>query len=267
MTPEQMAALGVSEDLQKEPMFKDVPDVPTLFKVARDNKAALGNAIRVPGPEAAEKDRTEFNEKLKKHAPNLLEVPADPVKREEHLLGLLTPKEITEYAPPEKHGLGDAAIDALRLEAKEEGLTKRQFQARVERAVKQAKQAAETEAGMVTTLKKELGAAFEDRLLAAAAAAEKLGASPEEVAAIKEGKVPVQTAKLFLNAAKSLGTEPGDLSLSSGGKGGTLTPNEIQARMGEIYSNPAFKDKAHPQHAGLVEKLYEYNKILYPEEK
>lgn len=267
MTPEEMEKFNVPSELRGEAMFKDIPDLPTLFKVARDTKAALGNAIRVPGPEAADKDRAEFHEKLKKHAPTLIEIPKEEDKREAALLSHLgLPAEPKGYAPPQEHGLPNDVIERLQMEAKEEGLTKRQFEARVLRTKSNIEKEQKAHAEGIAALKKDLGPAFEDRLSLAAAVAQKHGATDAEVKAIKEGRAPVQSIRTFLAVAKTLGSEPGDLGDFSGGGTKTITPAEARSRIQEIYTNPAFQDKAHPQYRDLQEKLLYYNRILYPEE-
>lgn len=267
MTPEEMEKLNVPADLRGEPMFKDIPDIPTLFKVARDSKTMLGNSIRVPGPEAAEKDRAEFHEKLKKHAPTLIEIPKEDDKKEAALLGYLgLPQDAKGYTPPENHGLPGNVIESLQTDAKEEGLTKRQFEARVLRAKAGFEREVKAHAEGLASLKKDLGPAFEDRLALAASVAQKHGATDAEVQAIKEGKAPVQAIRTYLAVAKSIGSEPGDLGGHEGTGTKTITPAEARARVQEIYGNPAFVDKAHPQYRDLQEKLLNYNRIIYPEE-
>jgi len=61
------------EDLRGEAMFKDIPDVPTLAKVARDLKAYQGRSIQVPADDADEKARDEFKAKLLGIAPSIAE--------------------------------------------------------------------------------------------------------------------------------------------------------------------------------------------------
>jgi hypothetical protein len=268
MTAEEMTKLGIPAEYHGEQIFKDAPDLPTVFKVASDLNKYKGSSIRIPGPEAAESDRKEFTEKLKKHAPNLVALPEKAEDREPALLDYLgVPKEAKEYAPPVDHGLSKEVIEALQVEAAEAKLTKGQFARRVEQAKKGAADRSAAEKAQMDALKKDLGQAFEDRLITAAAAAKNLGLPEAQVQAIKEGKVPAETVKLFINAAKALGTEPGDLGARDGGGPKRLTPDEIQTRIGEIYKNPAFMDKSHPQNRALIEKLVEYQGILNPEDK
>lgn len=268
MTPEQMKAFGIPDEFHGEQIFKEAPDLPTVFKITRDLNTYKGSAIRVPGPEASEADRKEFTEKLKRHAPTLVALPEKEEEREAALLERLgIPKEAKEYAPPADHGLPEPVIEALRAEAKEEGLTKRQFEKRVARAKAENEKRTKAEGEQQKALKAELGAAFEDRLLLAASAAKKLGLTDAEVEAIKTGKAPVATVRTYLNAAKALGGESGDLGGVEGGTPKRLTPEEMRSRVQEIYRNPAFMDKSHPQHKDLMDRLTEYNRALYPEEK
>jgi len=57
------------EELRAEPMFKDVPDVATLAKVARDLKAYQGRSLALPADDADEAARKEFEAKLVEKAP------------------------------------------------------------------------------------------------------------------------------------------------------------------------------------------------------
>jgi hypothetical protein len=264
MTPEQMKALNIPEEYHTERIFLDAPDLPTVFKVARDLNTYKGNSIRVPGPEAAEAEKKEFADKLKKHAPSLVEIPTEEDKREAALLERLgVPKEEKEYAATD---LPEDVLTRLRKEAKEEGLTKRQFEKRVAREKATIEGRTKSEGEALAALKKELGNSFEEHLTSAAAAAKRLGATPEEVEAIRTGKVPVATAKQYLNAAKALGTEPGDLGSVTASGPARVTREEAQNRINEIYKNPDFLNKSAPGHKDLVEKLYSYNEIIHPDE-
>lgn len=268
MTPEQMAALNIPAEYHREQIFVEAPDLATVFKVARDLNAYKGASIRVPGPEASAAEKQEFAAKLTKHAPSLIALPEKEEEREAALLERLgVPKEAKEYAPPAEHGLPEAVLDALRAEAKEEGLTKKQFERRVERAKLAHAEVTRKETEAMAALKKDLGPAFEESLLQAAAVAKKLGRSDEEVQAIKAGRVPVETAKTFLAAAKALGESSGDLGGIEGAGGPKrLTREEVTSRIQEIYRNPAFLQKGHPQYRDLQAKLLDYNRMLYPEE-
>jgi hypothetical protein len=269
MTPEEMEKLGVPADLRGEALFKDVPDIPTLFKVARDNHVAARTSIRVPGPEAGDKDKSEFEAKLKAAAPHLIAIPKEDDKREAYLLEQIgVPKEAKEYEPPKEHGLPEATLERLRAEAKAEGLTKKQFERRVEREKAAFTQTENARKEALAGIKKEYGAAFEERLALAAAAAKKNGEDDSTVTAIMKGEAPVGTIKSYLNFAKALGSTPGDLGGSNHpGTGGALTVSEAQARVAEIYKNPAFMQKGHPEYKALQDKLLEYNRIIYPPEK
>jgi hypothetical protein len=59
------------EELRAEPMFKDVPDVATLAKVARDLKAYQGRSLALPADDADEAARKEFEARLAEKAPSL----------------------------------------------------------------------------------------------------------------------------------------------------------------------------------------------------
>jgi hypothetical protein len=252
--------LGVPEEIAKEPMFKDVADVPSLFKVARDLNGIRGSSIRVPGPEASEADRAEFADKLKKHAPTLVDVPKGD-NREEVIFktaGLVPEK----YEAPTEHGLPQPMLDALQAQAKKEGLTSGQFKRRLESvkaeytATTQAMQAAQT------ALKSEYGAAYETKLTAAASAAKAQNMDPAIVEAIRTGTASPVVIKAFAVVAEA--TASGSGGLGDGPEGGprSLTPAEINQRINECRRNPAWLDGTDPGHKALVQQVYEYNKQL-----
>lgn len=265
MKPEEMERLGVPAELRSEQVFLDAPDVPTVFKIARDNMVAARSGIRVPGPEAGEKDRAEFTAKLKVAAPHLVEIPKEDDKREAALLDYLgVPKEAKEYAPPKDHGLDEERIARLQAEAKAEGLTKRQFERRVEREKAAFMQEQTARKEQIGKLRAEYGNAFEERLALAAATAKKNGEDDEVVSAIMKGEAPMGVIKSYLNFAKALGASAGDLGgIENPGTRGVLTPAEIDSRISEIYRNPAFMNKSHPEYRSLQDKLLEYNRMKY----
>jgi hypothetical protein len=268
MKPEDMEKLGVPADLRGEQVFLDAPDVGTVFKIARDNMVTARTSIRVPGPEAGEKDKADFYAKLKAAAPKLIEIPEEPEKREAYFLEHLgLPKEAKEYEPPKEHGLPEARLEQIRAEAKAEGLTKKQFERRVQREMAEFQKSEGARKEAFGKLKTDLGPAFEERLTLAAAVAQKNGEAPETVEAIRRGEAPVGTIKSYLGFAKALGSEPGEFGTLKIEPGGKLTKSEAESRVAEIYKNPNFMKKDSPEYKGLQEKLLEYNRIIYPPEK
>lgn len=270
MTPEDLAKLGVPEDLRSEPMLKDIPDVATLVKVARDSKSALGSSIRVPGPEAKPEDRKEFLSKLQKAAPELLFVPEDDKARAEVEGSIWSklgrPADAKGYEAPKDVELPGEVLDALRVEAAEEGLTKRQFEARAKKAAEAIDKVTQARRENQAVLKRELGSAYDERIAGAAAAAEKLGFPAGLVSDIRAGHVDAKTFAALSAIAKGFG-EKGELGNQGGGSNGRLTPVEAEQRMAEIRARPEYFDASmNPGlHKQLRAKMDEYAAMAYQE--
>jgi hypothetical protein len=244
------------EDLRGEAMFKDIPDVPTLAKVARDSKAALGGSIRPPGPEAGPEARKEFIAKLQKHAPELVLVPEDDKARaevEESILGRFgVSKDAQRYAAPKDVEIPEQHLAALRAEAVEEGWTKRTFEARAKRVAAALDQATKAQAETRAALKRELGAAYDERIDAVAASVAKLGFPEELVKAVRAGTVDLGTFKALSAVAKGFG-EAREVAGQGAGASGRLTPAEAKLQRAELRARKEFWDRS--VNPGLTDQL------------
>lgn len=265
---------ALPEDLRNSEAIKDFKGVDGLVKSYVEAKSFLGNAIRIPGPDAPAEDLAAFREKLKKAIPDLVELPADPTKFAE-VEGMIferlgRPKEAKAYPT-----LKDSKIEiidgvqvdeeSLRATAIKLGFTKKQYLDFAREVVAERAQAVKLNTEARQALKKELGEAFDDRLSAAAMAAKKLGASEDVVKALRNGNVPSEQAKLWIGVAKALGTEGAELGAQGGSGDGKMTPAEARAQIDELYRNPAMQDARSPIHADLVKKLHQLTAIGYPE--
>jgi hypothetical protein len=239
---------ALPEDLRAHATLKDVKDVPGLAKAFIDTKALVGGSIRPPGPDAAPEAHREFAQKLEKLAPGVVYLPEDEKQRaqvEDSLYARLgRPKEAKDYAPPAGLELPPAAMDALRVEAHEEGLTKRQFEARVKRVATLHAAAQKAERDNQAALRKELGAAYDERIAAAAATAEKLGFPKGLVATLKAGTVDLESYRAVAGVTKAIGGEPRQVAGQGGGGGGTLTPDEARLQLAEIRQRPEYWDRS-----------------------
>lgn len=246
---------ALPEDLRGEAMFKDIPDVATLAKVARDAKSALGASIRIPGPDAGDEARADFRAKLLKADPDLVQIPKDPEalgKLEGELFERFgRPKDAKEYALPTGVEIQDEVLEALRKEAAEEGLTKKQFAARAKRYADGVGKATQAEKDELALLKKELGEAFDERTAAARAIAEKLGVPKEALASM-----PARQLRVWANAAKAIGGDPRHLAtqLQPSTK---LTPSEQMARANEIRTRLLKEKMDNSTRSALITQLVE----------
>jgi hypothetical protein len=235
---------ALPEEQRGAAYLQDVKDLPTLVKNYGEALAYRGNSVRIPGPDAAPEARKEFVEKLQAKVPDLVLVAdgdddAAKAAREALWQRLGRPKEAKEYAAPEGVELSESALEALRAEASEEGLTKGQFQARAKRAAAALEAATRAVAAEQAELKRELGPAYQDRMAGAAEAARKLGADADEVKAIEAGQAPAAYVRRMLAAAKALGGSR-DVADQGGGARTTITPAEAAAQRAEIMSRKEF---------------------------
>lgn len=260
---------GWPAELVSDASLKDVNDVQTLAKNFISTKALVGGSIRIPGADAAPEARKEFVTKLQEKVPELVLIQdgddeAAKAARDAAFARLGRPKEAKEYVPAKDVELPEAALEQLRKEAQEEGLTKSQFAARAKRIAEGlgAAQLAQKEA--TAALKKELGAAFDERTAAAAAQASKLGFPAALVADLKNGAVDVATFKAFDAIAKGFGGTRQVAEQDGGAGGGKLTPAEAKAQRAEIMARPEYFNPKPAQmgvHQQLIAKVRELNEL------
>ena len=258
---------GLPAEIAAAPALKDVKDVAGLAQAFVDTKALVGASIHPPGPDAGPEARKEFVAKLQAAAPELVLFPEDPAALAEVEASIWArlgkPKEAKEYAAPKDVELPEAALDALRAEAAEEGLTRRQFEARAKRVAGQVATAQHAQAEAQAALKRELGVAYDERIGAAASAAERLGFPPALVTALKAGQVDLATYKALAAVAKGFGE--GRQVADQGAGGGRVTPAEALLQAAEIRARKGYWDSADPTHAGLLQKHLDLMKQAYPE--
>lgn len=275
MKPEEMKALGIPEALHGEASLAEIKDVAGLSQAFVDTKKLVGGSIRIPGKDAGPEVHTAFRAKISEALPDLVEVPADPAKLaevESSILGRLgTPKEAKEYPAlatlkievPTGVNVDEANIRDIAHKLK---MTRSQFKQFAEGVVAERVKAAGMESEARKALKVELGDAFDDRLLAAAHAAQKMGADEATVTAIRTGNVPAGTAKQWIGVANAIGMKGSNFNPENGGSG-KMSPAEAQIAINELYTNPALTDKNHSSNKDLVKKLSDLHAIVYPPKK
>lgn len=260
---------GLPEELKTAPALKDIKDVATLAKAFVDTKALVGASLRPPGADATPEARREFIAKLQEKAPELVLIPdgddeTSKLARDAAWARLGRPKEAKDYAAPADAELPEEVLEALRKEALEEGLTKSQFAARAKRAAEAIVTSAHARKEATSALKRELGAAFDERTAAAAALASKLGFPAEIVSDLKAGTVAPNVFHAFDKVARGFGEER-NVAGQGPGRAGKLTPSEAKAQRDEIMLRPEYFDPKPAQlgvHAALVAKVRELNELI-----
>lgn len=254
--------LDAVPELRDDPSLKDFNDLPSLAKSYKETKAFVGTSIRPPGPDASPEARAEFYKKLQAHAPDLVPLKPGDADAEKLVWGKLgRPEKKEEYDFKLPEGV-NVNLDLLREVAAETGMTKAQFEKFAARTVVGAqKLSAETKADR-DALKTEWGNAYESKLQKAAAAASKLNAPKETVAAILKGEVSSSVLKTWDSIGTALGTEP---KIPGGpANRSPLTPAELEARFAEIQAHPAYFNRSHPEHAVYVKKATEIMEQMHP---
>lgn len=246
---------SLPDDLKGEAMFKDIPDVPTLAKVARDAKHALGSSVRLPGPDASPDDRKAFRDKMLAHDAELQVVTEDD----------RAPKDAKAYVPPKEYDLPESLVEALRARAVARGLTKKQWAVEVKEAAEAHSAAAQVRAAAQGALKKELGEAFNERLGALAATAERLGFPGSLVESLKAGTVDMETFRAMAAVSKGFG-EARPLADQGSPGSGQLTPDEAKMQLAELRGRKEFWDGSlNPAlHEQLKRKSLELTRAAYP---
>lgn len=260
-------------ELKDAPSLKDINDVPALAKSFVETKSMLGNSLRIPSAEAGAEARKEFLAKMQEKVPELVLVPSDPEKLAEVEEQLWTklgkPKEAKEYEPPKVEDVEfkPEEIEVLRTIASKRGYTKKQFGQLVKDVAAEKQAQAKSLYEQRAALKKEFGFAFEEKLAAFTAVAEKTGAPPNLLAAIKQGTIDTTTAKWLDGLVKSLGGEGGEVRQQGDGGSGKLTPDEAKLQIQEILKNPDYLRKRNPEtHEALKAKLAKLMPFAYPED-
>lgn len=257
-------------ELRSAPALQDLKDLPGLARAFVDTKALVGSSIRPPGPDAAPEARKEFVERLQKVAPELVLVPNDEKQLAEVEESIFTrfgrPKEAKGYELPKDLELPQDRLEALRSEALAEGLTRRQFAARAKRAADAVAAENKVRTDAQTVLKRELGAAYEERIGTAAAAAEKLGFPKVLVESVKAGHVDLDTYKALAAVAKGFG-ETRQVATQGAGGDGKLTPDEAKLQLAELRGRKEYWDASlNPTlHQQLKKRAIDLTKLAYPE--
>lgn len=229
----------LDEDLKTDPSLKSVKDIKTLAKSYVHAQRLVGaDKIVVPNKYATDTEWEGIFNKLGR--------PESPDKYELKL--------------PEKHAISDEFLTGIKTTAHKAGLNSKQvnefvnfYQSQLETSQKKIEELtkAETEKE-IKALKQEWGAAYDSKIKAAQVALKQFG-GPEIFKYLEEVGLHTDTklAKLFAKIGESLGEDKGLKGEKNGS--GMLTPEEANKELANLWSNPAYLDKNHPDHERLVE--------------
>ena len=255
-------------EYKEEPSLKDYKDLGSLAKSHVELQKMIGSSIRPPGPDAAPEAKKEFLDKFTKQYPELVNV----TNQEALLKALGKPEKPDGYTPPTELGsVPEDVVNNWRQTAAELGLTKKQAEAALKKQMEGYTQFNAKIEQSKSELKKEWGAALEERTRLAAVAAEKNGFPPEVVEVIRSGKGDAKQMIGFYNMAKALGMDQPGNHIGQQGPGGTpgvMSPLEVHARIAEIRARPEyFESRMNPiLHEHLKNEVVKLYGMLPPEE-
>jgi hypothetical protein len=235
----------LSDEFREDPSLSVFKDVNGLAKSYLNTKKMIGSdKIPMPGKYATDEEWREVYEKL----------------------GL--PSEVDKYELNAVEGdLNDELFEAFKQTAFQSGILPKQaqtvydwFQKASEdiQAKTEQHQQAEVEKN-ISELKQEWGQAFDDKLTLAKAAVKHFG----------EGEMLEYLEQTGLgNDAKiiKLMSKVGELLSEDEFKGvtearGGMTPRDIEGKKAELFNDPAYFDKNHPNHGRVVEEMLRLNKL------
>ena len=263
------------EDMRSNAGLADFSDVGSLAKSFLETKSMVGNSIRVPGEDAGDEARAEFNTKLLTSAPNLMEKPNfdNAEQSETFYRSIGMPEKAEGYNMPEVEGmqLPEERSNLLKAAAHKAGISANQFsvvmQASLENdaALMAARETQRTEA--MQGLRTEWGMAFDDNYKVASSIAAATGAPASLVEAINGQQAGPEVIKWLHGLSAKFGPE-GQQMINQGSqeREGAMTPADAKAKADEIMNNKAhpYWDPAHPGNADAIKKMIELRKMANP---
>jgi len=240
------------EELREDETLKSIPDFTAMTKMLVSGQKMIGaDKIVVPGAESTDEDWGEVFKKLGR-----------PETGEGYELA--KPEGI-----PEGMDWSEDAVVAFKDIAHKTGLLPKQaadlfnwYNGMMGEAyTANANATQESYDGAVTALKKEWGAAY-DQKIELAHAAVRAFAGEEDVKALDEG---MGNDPRMIRLFAKIGGAVSESSLK--GVGQTFTPTEVQGEINKILGDPKhpYHDKKHPEHAAAIQAVQELYKQLYPE--
>lgn len=261
---------ALPEDLRSHESLKDFKDPGSLAKSYIETKAMVGSSMRLPGPDASAEDKAAFVAKLAEKFPDTVYLP----KSDEEAAGL--EKQLWEKlgrpSDPKGYDLKDVDLGGVELDVAglakmgaELGWTKGQFKAFAKGLAKSQNEQKAQALAQQAELKKEWGAAFAEKVNAAAEVAKKLNAPAATIEAIKAGRLPLEQMRFFdglVGAVGGSGRQVGD----QGNGAGKITPDEAKLRLEEVYRR-VYDPKTTPSEgAALTKKIAELMPQAFPGE-
>ena len=256
-------------ELQSAPYFKNAE---TLEQVTADltNAAAWqGNSLRIPGPDASDEQRREFQTKAMEKIPGLITVP-DPDSEEYGAFfeKLGTPKDAAKYKVPEDHGLDGDTLGQLKATAHSMNMTQKQFDAWIGGQLEQSKTQREAAENAVkeqqALIQGEWGAATEQRMGEIAEFLASDDSIPSDLKeAFKEGRLSAEYVR-FLHSMAGAMSEGGEISRQANDDR-QLTPLEAKEQFAELTERLVKMPRTDARYMELVKKRADLAVIMNPQ--
>lgn len=248
------------DDIKGDASLASFEDIGSMAKSYIELKTYQGNSLHIPGEDAGDDQRKEFNSKLLDKVPGLMLRPGEDKQTRDFYRSAGMPEKEDGYDAPEIKELpngikpDDTGLTFFKKVAHEAGLNKDQFKIVMKAMVEQ-------EMGINTTnsdnqktdiaaLNKEWGAAAEERNKAAKSIAEKTKAPDGMIKALENDALPADFVAWLYSLSISIGGEGNAHNANEGGTNSILTPDEAQIKIDEIYDNAK-----HPFHKGDTKAL------------
>lgn len=266
---------GITDEyLRGNPALKDIPDLTTLAKNHVELQSHLGNAIRVPGPDAGPEAISDFHKRLMEKVPGLM---MKPQADNPDALGVIydqlgRPEAPDKYTIPNLgDGVDHTMTEQFRAVAHKHGLSQVQFEGIVKDITQANLKGAEdhkaTHDAAILKLKEEdWGVAFDDNMKLCLNVAEQTGAPPELIQAIRSNQATPATLKWLVKIGKQAG-EGLNLTVDNSTGDGRLTPQEANARISEIMNNRdhAYWKPFDPGHKDALNRMLDLQKMANPQ--
>lgn len=264
---------GLSDELKQNPGLADVTDVGALAQQFVEQQAYLGNALRIPGPDAGAEDRVAFHQRVLEKVPGLMPKPdsTDEVAMNGLYDAMGRPAAAADYQRPTGENmpvLDDDLDKAYADSAHKNGLSQSQYH-NVMADFLTAQQAMsdgveKDNAEGLTALKQEWGYTYDQRIEASVNAMQRAGFPDELVGMAKEGKLGPGVMKSFYWFVEALGGDGAEIGQQPGGGQTGMTPNEADLQIAEIMKRPEYTHHDMNVRKPLMDKVQELMKFAVP---
>jgi hypothetical protein len=252
---------ALPDDLKNDATLANYKSIPEVAKALVETKALVGRSIRPLGQNATADEKKQFVEKLLQVEPALIYAPDGDEEASKRLFKKLgRPEKPEDYKFDEEKvkaaGLSTADLRALAVTA---GLTQAQA-AQLAAVMVQANLETKRQTDLATVaLKEKWGAAYEERTLAAKAAALKMGLNDAEIAELSP-----RQKEAFYGVARAVGVNTNEFRQHGNNVPTPLSPQEVHSELAALRAKPEFwQGHLNPaEHERLTRRATELTKML-----